>query len=299
MEIKVWRNPYDNGTNLTNPKEIEINPGLTVIVGCNGAGKTTLIENIKDVLQKENIPFCIFNNLKDGGSMNMSALIGGFKEFASDTIETGISLWTASEGEAIKINLARNSTLYEEFLNTGFFKNKSYEFSKIFNEKEDVCNSNVRVFLYDATDSGLSIDSVIEIKNLFSKILEISSEKGLETYIIITANEYELCRNENCFDVNKGKYITFKDYEDYRSFIIKSRTLKENRLKKEDEISIKKHEKAAEKYKLLKEKTTLKINKIKEKADSEKRELSFSDNHKIKDLEDDLKRFARENNLDI
>ena len=42
-----------------------------------------------------------------------------------------------------------------------------------------------------------------------------------------------------------------------------------------------------------------KQNKIKEKADSEKRELSFSDKHKIKDLEDDLKRFVRENNLDI
>lgn len=298
MKIKVWRNPYDNGTNLTSPKEIEINPGLTVIVGCNGAGKTTLIENIKDVLHKENVPFCIFNNLKDGGGMSMSALIGGFKEFASDTIETGVSLWTASEGEAIKINLARNSTLYEEFLNTGFFKNKSYEFSKIFNEKEDVCTSNVRVFLYDATDSGLSIDSIIEIKNLFSKILEISNRKDLETYIIITANEYELCRNENCFDVNKGKYITFKDYEDYRNFIIKSRTLKENRLKKEDEIQKKRHEKAKEKLKILEKEAKEKIDKIKETAEKENRKLRCIEAYKIDEIERKIKEFKRNNGLE-
>ena len=39
----------------------------------------------------------------------------------------------------------------------------------------------------------------------------------------------KLCRGEQCFDVYNGKYTTFKDYEDYRDFILKSREWKEKR----------------------------------------------------------------------
>ena len=300
MEIKVWKNPYDNGTSLTKPRTITLNEGLTVLVGCNGAGKTTLIENIASVLKENDEPFCKFNNLKDGGLSSLSDVLSGFNQFDCDSLSVGASLWTASEGEAIKINLGRYSSLYKSFLETGRFKDKRYKLSAIFNEElEKDVTSDKRFFLFDATDSGLSIDSILEIKNLFKQILEDAKKMNIKCYIIISANEFELCRQESCFDVNEGKYISFKDYEDYRNFIIKSRATKEARLKKENEISIKKHEKAAEKYKMLEEKTTLKINKIKEKADSEKREFSYSDKHKIKDLEDDLKRFVRENNLDI
>lgn len=298
MQIKVWRNPYENGTNLTEPKEITIKPGLTVLVGCNGAGKTTLINNIEEVLKKENVPFCMFDNLKEGGNSSISSIIGGYKEFTTDTLEMGASLWTASEGEAIKINLGRNSTLYKEFLDTGFFKNKYYEFKKIFDDGKDVCTSNKRAFLYDATDSGLSIDSVIEIKNLFNLILKDSKEKNLETYIIITANEYELCRGENCFDVNKGDYITFKDYEDYRTFILNSRKIKEKRLEKEEKIYLKKREKIKKEYENLKIGINSKIEEIKKIAENENRNLTFSENRKISDLEYKLKDFMRKNNIE-
>ena len=48
-------------------------------------------------------------------------------------------------------------------------------------------------------------------------------------YIIVTANGYEMARNENCFDVYNGKYVKFKDYEDYRQFVLKSKEIKEKR----------------------------------------------------------------------
>lgn len=47
MKVKTWRDPYDAGFSPTRSKEIELKPGLTVLVGCNGAGKTTLLLNIK------------------------------------------------------------------------------------------------------------------------------------------------------------------------------------------------------------------------------------------------------------
>lgn len=94
----------------------------------------------------------------------------------------------------------------------------------------DSCND--RFLLLDAVDSGYSIDNVIELKELFKLILKDSEEHDVHTYIIVSANEYELANSENCFDVANGKYITFANYEEYRKFILKSRELKNKRIQK-------------------------------------------------------------------
>ena len=83
-------------------------------------------------------------------------------------------------------------------------------------------------FLFDGIDSGFSIDNIIDFKKqLIPLVTENNAEKDI--YFIISANVYEFAREENCFDVINGKYITFSDYEDYRSFILKS---KEEKLKR-------------------------------------------------------------------
>lgn len=48
-EIKIWRDPYDEGFDTCSAETVEFKPGLTVLVGCNGAGKSTMLHNIKDV----------------------------------------------------------------------------------------------------------------------------------------------------------------------------------------------------------------------------------------------------------
>ena len=80
----------------------------------------------------------------------------------------------------------------------------------------------------DAIDSGLSIDNIVDIKEyLFKTVLE--NNFGKEIYILVVAKEYEMARGENCFDVRNGKYIKFKDYENYRNFVLKSKEWKEER----------------------------------------------------------------------
>ena len=84
--------------------------------------------------------------------------------------------------------------------------------------------------MLDAIDSGLSIDYVIELKkDLFKTILSDTLHKGIETYIIVSANEYEMAKNEKCFLIPDMKYKTFKDYDEYRGFIIESRNKKNKR----------------------------------------------------------------------
>jgi hypothetical protein len=89
-------------------------------------------------------------------------------------------------------------------------------------EKEPV---KERWILLDAIDSGLSVDNIVKLKEeLFKTILEYN--EGNEIYIIVSANEYEMARQEQCFDVYNGKYITFNDYEEYRQFILETNEIK-------------------------------------------------------------------------
>lgn len=107
------------------------------------------------------------------------------------------------------------------------FKRAAYKKTEVENEKE---LSNERWFLFDAIDSGLSTDNVIELKEyLFKQIFDNSDEK--EIYIVVSANEYEMANGEQCFDVMEGKYITFKNYDEYKQMILNSRTKKEERYK--------------------------------------------------------------------
>lgn len=231
ITIKTWRDPYDAGFTPTKPKNVSFEPGLTVLVGCNGAGKSTLLLNIKEQAKEQNLPCHMYNNLNDGGN-HLGEILGGYGE-DSDDLGLGISLYTASEGEEIKGNIGRQSLLYKEFLKTGHYKNRNYRMSRIFAEdKDDTVNTNIRILLFDAVDSGLSVDAIIEVKALFDTLLIDAAKMGLELYLIIAANEYELARESQCFDVNGGKPVRFANYEEYRAFIINNRKLKEVRIDK-------------------------------------------------------------------
>lgn len=52
-----------------------------------------------------------------------------------------------------------------------------------------------------------------------------------EIYIIISATRYEMATGEQCLDVYNGKYVTFKNYDEYRNMVLESRKWKEERNK--------------------------------------------------------------------
>lgn len=205
MKFEIIRDYYEEKEYIYNKKNIEFEEGLTVLVGCNGSGKSTLLHQIKYLCKKENISCYYFDNLTEGGS-NAREKAG----FYGDVDFLAKSL-CSSEGENINLNITNCASKIGNFVR----KNK---------------NSKKLFILMDAVDSGLSIDYVIELKeDLFKVILQDTLIKGIETYIIISANEYEMARNEKCFLVPDMKYKTFKDYDEYRDFIIESRNKKNKR----------------------------------------------------------------------
>lgn len=75
----------------------------------------------------------------------------------------------------------------------------------------------------DATDSGLSIDKIIDVKEqLFKTVLQDNPDKDI--YIVIAANSYEYTVPMDglpleCRDVKTGAVVKFDNYHDYRYWI--------------------------------------------------------------------------------
>ena len=228
-KFKLEKDYYDEGVNLYKRGTIEINPGVTVLVGCNGIGKTTLLHQIKYRLKKENIPCILFDNLKDGGNHSVSEA-GFFGDFGFMA-----TAMCSSEGENIVMNMGKLASRLGTFVKEGKdpkYKNKEALARIIANENgEDFIEPEIpkeRWILLDAVDSGLSVDNIVEIKEyLFKTILE--HNYGNEIYIVVSANEYEMARGEQCFDVYNGRYASIKSYEKYRNLVLKSKEWKNAR----------------------------------------------------------------------
>lgn len=231
-KFKTWRNPYDEGYSTTRPKEIELNEGLTVLVGCNGLGKSTLINNIEEECKANHIPVMSYNNLNSTSDNRSEAAFRGNLSFLATSM-------CSSEGENIGLNVGRFFSDVREFILTGQTpqdkRSNAWKQAGMLKDEDIVLDScDDRFLLLDAVDSGYSIDNVVELKELFKLILKDSEEHSVHTYIVVSANEYELAKDENCFDVANGKYMKFADYEEYRKFILKSRELKDKRIERAD-----------------------------------------------------------------
>lgn len=201
--IKIERKYYDDRI-IHLRTNIEINEGVTVLVGCNGFGKTTMMRQIIYFITKQNIPNLSFDNLHDGGSHSIS------KHAFHQNFTTVANLICSSEGENILMNFGLFSQNIRDYI---------------------IKNSHKKEFwlFIDSTDSGLSIDNIDEVKLVFDLIIDDCNKLGVTPYIIVTTNTYEFARGENCYDVYSCKYIKFTDYEDYRKFIINSSKRKEKR----------------------------------------------------------------------
>lgn len=229
-KIKLCKDPYDCGFDLFKKRSIEIKEGVTVLVGCNGIGKSTLLHYIEKTLNKENISYIKFDNLHDGGSQSKE------KSLFNNELGFLASSLCSSEGENIVLNMMKVLSKIETFLKTGKYKTKESELKRFleeaagFESDDNEKLSKERWFLFDAIDSGLSIDNIIDLKEyLFKPVFEHFLEN--EIYIIISANGYEMANGEQCLDVYNGKYITFENYDEYRRMILESRKWKEERSK--------------------------------------------------------------------
>lgn len=196
MIIKVNKCPYNEDEELYSYNRFNLKTGATILVGKNGTGKTTMLRFIEQAVNdKGNCKLLTFDNYTQGGSQSLSSALFHNK------LDHLATLACSSEGQRINANLG-------EFIrNIGYTVRHSESGTKL-------------VILMDAVDSGLSIDSVVTLKDVFDLIVEDAKENNIEVYIVASANGYELPNGMRCFSVKDGAYIKFDSYESYKTYIL-------------------------------------------------------------------------------
>ena len=226
--IKIPKDPFGEGFDICTKDGITFQEGVTVLVGCNGSGKTTTLRCIEEQLKRDNIPYLNHDNNGSNDKHNIMEKAAFEENFALLS-----SAFVASEGENITISLGESAKLIYKFLKTGH----GNRYRSFFNEDDRKAQeeSKERWILFDAVDSGYSIDNIIVFKDLLNIILENSKELSLNTFIIITANSYEMTIGLPCIDVYTGNIVEFGSYQDYKSYILETSDRKEKRYEEKDE----------------------------------------------------------------
>ncbi len=190
LDVKV-----DDWYKLHNTTMFYFNQGLTCLIGKNGAGKSTLLAEMKEALGEKNIFF--YDN--EESERNALSRFNFYGEM--DKMFRNIG---SSEGQNIRNNFEDSVSLIGNYV------------------RECIENKKRVIIMLDGLDSGISIDYIKTLKeDLFSLILNDCDRNNTECYIILSANNYEFCENQDCINVSTGEHIRFKDYSEFRDFYLK------------------------------------------------------------------------------
>lgn len=212
--IPLNSDPYEDDRRFAKKKEAVFRPGLTTLIGCNGIGKTTLLNRIREVLEKRGVPFAAFNNLgNEGGERGalgmLERAVGGFDN-GENAIGNAVTIWSSSEGEKIRTFFARFAAqaAKKASMHTGYGE---------------------MWFLFDALDSGLSVDIITDMKELVLSRIPSMVPENMTAYIIVSSNSYEMSEGTQCFSVERSKYVSVKTYAAFKKCIARSAAYKAER----------------------------------------------------------------------
>jgi len=181
---------YEN--DLHKPYNLTIKePGIYYIVGPNGSGKTSLLHQLKEYGENNGYEILSYSDTADGRGNSISKL--AYHNQFSDVA----NLMMSSEGESIYYNFG--------------FTISSIGTAIRFNKKAFI--------LIDGIDSGMSIDKLKEIRDIFDNIVA-KDIVGKDIYIFITANNFELVRGDvYCVNPINGHKVHFNSYKGFENYI--------------------------------------------------------------------------------
>lgn len=217
-KIRLEKDPYDDGRKFYRGRTACFLPGITTVAGCNGIGKSTLLQHIAGELKKKGVPHLMFDNLGgDGGEKSRTGLLekalGGHADedmACDDAISYAASLFTASEGERISAAIVRFARRIVKTV-------RQYDGYGEF------------WILFDAVDSGLSVDIIDIFKTYVLQDVMSQIPDTMQCYILLSSNSYEMSENTQMFFVHVNGYRNVSSYKRFKKMILKSAECKEDR----------------------------------------------------------------------
>lgn len=205
-KFKISPIQFEDEIKLYVSNEICFDEGVNILVGCNGIGKTTLMNLIQDELMEMDIPYYRYFDKEIEKTVDRGAVssIQFFNNY--------LTRKRRSEGENIGDRLSMFATDLGNFVRTNSSKDEIWLF-------------------IDSLDSGMSIDAIQDILDFIDSTMLTTLPDGMKMYIVMSANSYEVVRwySNSCIDTYNLKPIKFKDYQDYATFILKTRKYKDSR----------------------------------------------------------------------
>lgn len=208
MIISLHPDYYDTGHKLYKYNSVDLLPGITSLVGCNGSGKSTLLRQINDFTNLQKITCISYDDRLQGHSNLMGKLL-----FEGSHLGDLAYMVKASEGE-------RN------YFGVGTFLQ---QLGKTIRSCEKHSKSELIVLL-DATDSGMSVDNIEELRNtLLDIVIPDANSSHVTLYIVVASNNYEWVHDNRLHVMNivTGKYLNNLSYSMWKRCVNSTRSYKD------------------------------------------------------------------------
>lgn len=224
MIFKIHKNPYDEKKNIYTKAHLELEPNnIYCFTGCNGSGKSTLIREITD------------NNLcNKANEIKPDFYAKAFGELFAKNKKLYPIKYIRFD-KKVEVSNSENdyfmNAMRVSFSSTGegIMDRFGNILSVIGSVVRQLKKDNTLFIFIDDADAGTSLDNISQIIDVLDLIKNDLEKKEITYYIILTANSFELCRNYECIDVNTFAHKTFKRYETYKKYVLKSRERKNKR----------------------------------------------------------------------
>ena len=187
---------FENNYNDSETKYAAFHPNiLTIVIGCNGYGKTSFLRGLENHLGRKHVECISWSDSRDGRTNGMSQFLW------SDDIDGLSSMAFHSEGQAMLASFGRKCV-------------------QLIGHKVRHREGLKELFvLVDQIDSGLDVHMINEVKKTFKIIIEDMKKRGIDAYIVMSANSYTLVKGEYCIDPVTRRPIIFNNYDEYANYI--------------------------------------------------------------------------------
>lgn len=232
MRFKIHaKNYYDEDQVLYKSKSregsIDIEFGhVYAFVGCNGLGKSTLIRQICHDCDTslDNFAHNLLDDYNGQSSLDRFFSDPGKEAKEPDTFYLPIDRSSRAYGFS---NEALFAEITSNFMSTG--ESLAYDLGPclaiVRNELPRLKGKEVYILL-DDLDVGVSLDVIEDERRAISQMARDLEANGTRYAICVAANNYELARNLECISCADLSPVSFSTYDEYRDFVLSTRTWK-------------------------------------------------------------------------